>query len=80
MSAPKFNEYGTWLKSPEYAAQMKRLLGEPATPPRQDWPVDVGALIAQHEAHATMCLEAAARHMRAANALAALAPPRIPEE
>lgn len=66
---PKFADYKQWLASPEYAAQMKASLGEPNAPPRDHWPVDVPALIAQHEAHATMCLEAAARHMRAARAL-----------
>jgi hypothetical protein len=69
-TAPKFAEFRNWLASPEYAAQMAKLIGEPKAPARTDWPVDIAALVAQHEAHATMCLEGAARHMRMANELA----------
>ncbi len=68
MNVP-FAQFGAWLKSPEYAAQMARLVDLPAQPPRQDWRVDVAALVERHEAHATMCLEAAARHMREAEKL-----------
>jgi hypothetical protein len=72
MMAPKFSEYQAWLASDEYVSQMKRLIGEPSAAPREEWPLNIGEVIAQHEARATMCLEAAARHMRKANSLATM--------
>jgi hypothetical protein len=67
---PPFSQYREWLASPEYKAQIARLLAEKPRPPRQDWPVNVGELIDRHHAHASMCIEAAARHMREAERLA----------
>jgi hypothetical protein len=71
---PNFSDaaaFRAWLASPEYAAQIKALTGSPSKP-REEWPVNYGELIDQQNAHATMCLEAAARHAREAERLALL--------
>lgn len=58
------------LDSPEYKAQLRKLLGEPATPPRQDWPLDLTARIEMHRAIASQAVEYAARHAKMAIELA----------
>lgn len=59
-----FSQYRDWLASPEYKAQMEKLVGEKPSPARTDWPLNFGELSDRHRAFASMCIEAAARHMR----------------
>ena len=58
------------LNSPEYAASIRKLLGEPSAPPRSDWPVDTGALIDRHREIASMAVGWAVKHAKIAADLA----------
>ena len=62
------------LDSPEYKAQLRKLLGEPATPPRPDWPMDLTARIEMHRAIASKAVEYAAHHAKMAIELAGEVP------
>ena len=65
----KFANYRAYLASPEYAAEMAKLLATGSKPPREDYPVNVPELVERHRAYASMAIEGAARHMRIAEEL-----------
>lgn len=75
MRQPPYSDaaaYREWLNHPDgYLADVARMKAERRDPPREDWPLDVGALAQQHRAHADMCIRMAAEHMRKAQALLA---------
>ncbi len=41
MIAARFEDYGQWLKSPEYKAQMAKLLSDKPAAPRVDYATDL---------------------------------------
>ncbi len=68
MSVP-FSQYAAWLASDEYKAQIDRLVGQPNTPARDDYPLDVSHLVTMHGELGDQLIRAAAHHFKEANRL-----------
>lgn len=54
------------LNSPEYKAQLARLLADRPSQPRQDWPVDTRDVVQRHKEIAAMALGWAVDNMKKA--------------
>jgi len=54
------------LNSPEYKAQLARLLADRPSQPRQDWPVDTRGIVQRHKEIAAMALGWAVENMKKA--------------
>jgi hypothetical protein len=67
----RFADFGPWLKSSEYAAELAKLKGAPAVASRDDFPVDVSHLIRMHREIGTQQIHWAVEHFNAADQLEA---------
>ena len=67
-----FAEYREYLASDEYKQAIKKLLESAPSPPRQEYAINYRELADRHRAHAGICIEGAARHMRKAQELEAM--------
>lgn len=62
-----FADFGTYLKSEQYANGLKALIGTPISPPRNHWPIDKKELALRHSEIGTMALDWAVLNFRKAN-------------